>query len=38
MRVSHRIARLEDRLQVGTNKDGTCKYCTGRERELGGRL
>ncbi len=37
MRVHHRIARLEDRLQVGTNRDGTCRYCTGREKELGGR-
>jgi hypothetical protein len=35
--VSHRIARLEDRLQIGVNKDGTCRYCTGREKELGGR-
>ena len=35
MRVNHRIARLEDRLLVGTNPDGSCRHCAGRERELG---
>jgi hypothetical protein len=35
MAIDRRIARLEDRLLVGTNRDGSCRYCTGRERELG---
>lgn len=35
MRVNARIARLEDRLMAGTNPDGSCRYCAGRERELG---
>ena len=38
MRVSQRIDRLENRLQVGTNRDGTCRYCSGREVELGRRV
>lgn len=35
MRVNQRIARLEDRLLCGINRDGTCRYCAGREDELG---
>ena len=35
MFLTHRIARLEDRLLAGTYRDGSCRYCAGRERELG---
>lgn len=35
VRVQHRLARLEDRLLVGTNRDGSCRHCAGREDELG---
>ncbi|HMN42484.1 MAG TPA: hypothetical protein PKE29_16710 [Phycisphaerales bacterium] len=35
MSIINRIARLEDRLLVSANRDGSCRHCTGRERELG---
>lgn len=35
MYMNRRLAILEDRLLAGTNRDGSCRYCAGREDELG---
>lgn len=38
MRVSHRIAKLEDRSTVGVDREGKCRWCHGRREERGGKV